>query len=99
MPSLQDALSGVKFTPAPKIRPQKPAAAPKKPKKPKAKLPRVVAVGSFDFGRREVFGTKDRHSESRPPPEHEYFPERHFGGPIYTNVKPYYPDTIHRTSK
>ena len=102
-----DARHGNQPTPAPK-----PAPAPRKmqrapkplPKRdrsasaPAGTLPRV-ALGSFTGAPAKLYGEDGRHSESRPPPEHEYYPERHFGGPLYSNVQPYYPELIHRTAK
>jgi len=92
---LQSALLAIK----PAITVPAPVKAPVKAKaKPKQKLPRVVAIDSFEFGRKPaIYGTKEKHSESRPPPEHEYFPERHFGGPLFTNTQTYYPFIIGKT--
>lgn len=101
---LYSALLAVKPAIKPPAKPAKPVRkakpAPKADRSASARpgtLPRV-AVGSFDCGRREVFGTKEAHSESREPPTHEYFPERHFGGPLFSS-KPWYPFSIHRTTK
>lgn len=93
---LQSALLAIQpaIKPAPQVVPARQA----KPR-PTSGQPRRVPVATFDCGRIEVYGSKGAHSESREPPTHEYFPERHFGGPVFTNIAPYYPELIHRTSK
>lgn len=102
MTTLQQALQAIgplKRAPAP-LKPAKgPKPAPRRDRSasaPTGSLPRVAA-GSFDCGRREVYGSKGAHSESREPPTHEYFPERFFAGPLYDNTPRWYPYIIHKT--
>lgn len=105
MPTLQEALLALvaaidakhNFTPAPQLRPAKP----KKPKVQAPKQPRRVPIETFAVARQiPAYGEMGAHSESREPPQHdEVFPERHFGGPLYSKPAPYYPFIIHRTRK
>lgn len=98
MPSLQDALASVasSFTPGPKIRLAKRAAAPKKPAKQAPKLPRRVPIETFAVAKQvQVYGEQGAHSESREPPAYDdVFPERFFGGPLYSSARPAVPFLI-----
>lgn len=85
---LQSALAGIRQHITPPAPRPTPRPSPK-PKQAKTRPVRRLAVGSFDFGRKAVdtTGAVGRHSESRPPPEHEpNFAERHFAVQHGTHV-------------